>query len=565
MRFHLVPILEQIAAAAPDRDAIVWRDRRLTYSGFAARTRRLGHAFRRLGLGCHTERDRLRPWESGHDHVALYLHNGTEFLEAMYGTLQARAAFVNVNYRYVAEELDYVLRTATARAVVYHAAFAPTLAAVRDRLPDLAHLIVVPDDSGNAPLPDSIDYETFVAAGSADALDLPYSPDDLYVLYTGGTTGLPKGVLWRQEDVFFNGLGGHIPGFDRIDTDEKLESHVGMGIGGRFIVLPPYMHGAGQWAAFNTFHRGGTVVMPDEVKRLDPKSVWDAVARHRVDQMTLVGDAFAQPLLTELRSRPGDAATLRAIGSTAAVLSPSVKRELMALLPESTMFIESIGASEAGLQAMSWDAASADQALTAYQLRDNTVVLAADRSRVLEPGTEEIGWIATKGHLPLGYLGDPEKTERTFPTVGGVRYSIGGDRARYSADGRLVFLGRESVCINTGGEKVYVEEVERIVKSHPAVWDALVVGVPSPRWGQQVTAVVSLKPGHAAPSAAELREHCRTHLADYKVPKAVVAAPEISRSPSGKPDYAWAAKHAATALAGGDPHVPSVARAVEEG
>jgi acyl-CoA synthetase (AMP-forming)/AMP-acid ligase II len=544
MLVNLAVLQELIAARIPDQDALLWRDRRLTYADLTRRTRRVGRALHRLGLGCRTERATLRPWESGQDHVAIYCYNGNEFVETMYGAWKARTAFVNVNYRYVADELRYVLAQSDARAIVYHASFAPLLAEVRNDLPALRHLVQVRDESGHALLPGAVDYEEWLAAESDAPLDLPYSVDDLYVIFTGGTTGLPKGVLWRHEDVFFNGLGGHVPGFERLDTEEKLLQHVTSGLGGRFLVLPPFMHGAGQWASFNTFHRGGTVVLPDEVRRLDAHSVWRAILRHGVDQMSIVGDAHAQPLVAALREGRYDVASMRVISSTAAVLSPSVKRELAALLPDGTMFIESIGATEAGLQAMSWNAASGPGGQSAYQLRDNSVVLSADRSRFLEPGTDEVGWIATRGHLPLGYLGDPDRTRQTFPVIDDVRYCIGGDRARWGADGQLVFLGRDSACINTGGEKVFAEEVERVVKSHPAVWDALVVGTPSARWGQQVTAVVSLGPGAVAPTVDELRAHCASQLADYKIPRAVVVAPEIVRSPSGKPDYAWAKEHA---------------------
>jgi 3-oxocholest-4-en-26-oate---CoA ligase len=547
MQFNLAVLQERIAAHIPEREALIWRDRVLTYADLTTRTRRVGRALRRLGLGCRRERTALEPWESGQDHLAIYCYNGNEYVEAMYGAFKARAAFVNVNYRYVADELRFVLTQAAAPAIVYHAAFAPLLEAVRGDLPALRHLIQVRDDSGHALLPGAIDYEDWLAAESDEPLDLPYSADDLYIIFTGGTTGLPKGVLWRHEDVFFNGLGGHVPGFERLDSEEKLLQHVGSGLGGRFMVGPPFMHGAGQWAFFNTYHRGGTVVLPDEVRRLDAHSVWRTIERQRVDQMSIVGDAFAQPLLAALREGGYDASAMRVISSTAAVLSPSVKRDLAALLPDETMFIESIGATEAGLQAMSWNAASGPGGQSAYQLRENSVVLSDDRSRFLTPGMDEIGWIATHGHLPLGYLGDPERTRQTFPVIDGTRYCIGGDRARWDADGQLVFLGRDSACINTGGEKVFAEEVERVVKSHPAVYDALVVGVPSARWGQQVTAVVSLAPGMAAPSVEELRTHCAGQLADYKLPKAVVVAPEIVRSPSGKPDYVWAKQHATAA------------------
>ena len=546
MLVNLAVLQEFLAAHLPDREAILWRDRRFTYGELAARSRRLGRALHRLGLGCRRERAALQPWESGHDHVAIYCHNGNEWIEAMYGAWHARAAFVNVNYRYVADELRYVFEQSAAPAVIYHAAFAPLVDDVRRAVPALRHLVQIADESGNALLRGAIDYEDWLAAETDAPLDLPYSPDDLYIIFTGGTTGMPKGVLWRHEDVFFNGLGGHVPGFERLDTEEKLLAHVTSGLGGRFVVLPPFMHGAGQWAAFNTFHRGGTVVIPDEARRLDAHAVWRAVERHGADQMSIVGDAFAQPLLAALRDGRYDVSSMRVVSSTAAVLSASVKEQLAALMP-GVMFIESIGATEAGLQAMSWNAASGPGGGSVYQLRDNSVVLSGDRRRFLEPGSDEVGWIATRGHLPLGYLGDPERTRQTFPVIGGVRYCLGGDRARWDGD-RLVFLGRDSACINTGGEKVFAEEVERVVKSHPAVWDALVVGTPSARWGQQVTAVLSLAPGASAPTVDDIRAHCAAHLADYKIPRAVVVAAEIARSPSGKPDYAWAKEHATRSL-----------------
>ncbi len=540
MLVNLAAIQELLGRHMPDRQALVWRDRVFTYADLTARTRQLGRALLRLGLGCRRERPDLQPWESGHDHIAVYCHNGNEWIEAMYGAWKARAAFVNVNYRYVADELHYILETSAARAIIYHATFAPLLAAVRDRLPALRHLVQVRDDSDNALLPGAVDYEAWLAAERADPIELPYSADDLYVLFTGGTTGMPKGVLWRHEDVFFNGLGGHVPGFERLDSEEKLLRHVDAGLGGRFLVLPPFMHGAGQWATFNTFHRGGTVVLPDEVRRFDPHATWRTIERQRVDQMSLVGDAFARPLLAALHEGGYDPSSVRVISSTAAVLSPAVKQDLAALLPDGTMFVESIGATESGLQAMSWDAASGPGGQSAYQLRDNSVLLADDRRRFVEPGSSEVGWMATKGHLPLGYLGDPERTQKTFPVIDGVRYCIGGDRARWAEDGRLIFLGRDSACINTGGEKVYAEEVERVVKGHPSVEDALVVGVRDARWGQRVTAVVSLRDARPTPTIDELRAHCAPSLADYKIPRALVVADEIVRSPSGKPDYAWA-------------------------
>lgn len=550
---HLALLQEIVADELPDRVAMTWRGRDLTYAGLTDRTRRLANALLRLGLGCRAERRELANWESGHDHVALYLYNCPEYVECMYGAFKARATAFNVNYRYTKEELIHLLRDADARALVFGGAFAETVAALREALPALRHLIQVDDDSGAPLLPGALRYEELLAAERPELPALPYSPDDLYVLYTGGTTGMPKGVLWRHEDVFYNSLGGHLPGFPRLETETQLREHVRLGIGGTVLVCLPFMHGAAQWTTFNTFHRGGTVVLPDETRRLDAHGVLRAIALHRVEQLPIAGDAVARPLIAAQREGKYDLGSLRLLVSTAAVLSRAVREELLSVLPEGVMILESLGGSELGIQAMGTDTESGQAGVPAYQLRDGTVLLDAARRAPLAPGSDEIGWIASTGHLPLGYLGDAAKTQATFPVIGGVRHVVGGDRGRFLPDGRVLFLGREAVCINTGGEKVYVEEVERVVKSHAAVYDALVVGLPSARWGQEVTAVVSLRPGVAPPAVEELRAHCAPFLADYKIPKRVVTAPEIVRSPSGKPDYEWAKRHAAAEVqASGD-------------
>ena len=563
MLINLATLQELIAGEIPERPAVIWRDRVLTYAGLTERTRRLGNAFHALGLGCRRERAELAPWESGQDHIAVYLYNCPEYLEAMYGAFKARATGVNINYRYKADELLYLLGDSGARAIVYHSAFAPNLAAIRDRLPELRHLIQVADESGEPLLAGAVAYEDFLAAHPAELPALPYSADDLYVLYTGGTTGMPKGVLWRHEDVFFNGLGGHIPGFPKLESEDQLRVHLQLGIGGRALICLPFMHGAGQWNAFNAFHRGGTVILPDENRRLDAHAVWRAVERHGADQIAVTGDAIARPLVAAQRECTYDLRSLRIVVSTAAVLSRTVKDEILGVLPDGTVLIESIGGSELGMQAMSYDTESGHAGVPAYQLRAGTVLLKADRSGILEPpdgdapradATDaahgETGWISSAGHLPLGYLGDEQRTRDTFPVVNGTRYAIGGDRGRYLDDGRVLFLGREAMCINSGGEKIYAEEVERVVKSCAAVYDALVVGMPSERWGQEVTAVVALTPGVVALSIEELRRHCAPQLADYKVPKVLAVAPEIVRSPSGKPDYEWARQFAADHAAG---------------
>jgi acyl-CoA synthetase (AMP-forming)/AMP-acid ligase II len=547
MKVHLGLIQELVAELLPNHEAIIAKDRVLTHRDLAERSRRFGRVLAKRGLGCHTERRDLKPWESGHDHVAVYLYNCPEYLEVMYGSYKARAAAVNINYRYKADELHYLLDNSSARAIVYGAAFAPLLAEVRGRLPKLEHLFQIPDESGNPLLPGAIDYEAALASEPPTMLDLPFSSDDLYVLYTGGTTGIPKGVLWRHEDVFYNGLGGNLPHFGRLDSEEKLRNHITMGLGGRSLICLPFMHGAGQWNSFNSFHRGGTIILPDETKRLDAHAVWRAVAQHQADQIGIIGDAFARPLIVAQREGKYDLSSLRVLVSTAAVLSPTVKQELLAELPP-VMVIESIGASELGMQAMSNDTESGQKGVPAYQLRAGTVLLKEDRSGELDSSSEETGWITSTGDLCLGYMGDKEKTEATFQTINGKRYAIGGDRGKFLPDGRVLFLGRDSSCINSGGEKIYAEEVERIVKSHPAVYDALVVGIPNERWGQQVTAVMALTPGSTAPTVEELRAHCAPHLADYKLPKGIVIVPEVGRAPNGKPDYE-SAKRAATGAA----------------
>lgn len=554
MLAHLAHLFHCLAREFPEREALIWRDRVLSYGKLDERSRRFAHALLSFGLGCHRERADLQPWESGQDHVALYMYNCNEYLEAAYGAYYARAVPINVNYRYVEDELLYLFRNSEARAVVYHAAFAPRVRAIRQELPKLQYLIQVADESGEPLLDGAIDYQELLARLSPELPPLPYSPDDLYILYTGGTTGLPKGVVWRQEDVYYAGLGGALPGFPRIESEEQFLELARIGLGGRPVVAAPFMHGAGHWTCFNTFHRGGTVVLPEQNRRFDPHDVWRTVERWQADQLGLIGDSFALPLLQALEEKRYDTSSIRVVVSTAAVLSPSVRERLLRYLPQGVMVIENIGASEAGLQAMSFDTTSSFSGLPAYQLRDNTVLLNADRSARLEPGTArpgpegDIGWVATFGHIPLGYLGDPEKTRQTFPVIDGIRYCIGGDRACYATDGRVLFLGRESSCINTGGEKVYVEEVERVLKGHSAIYDALVVGVPDPRWGQRVTAVVALRPGHPAPTLEELRAHCAPHLAGYKSPRAVVVAAQIQRSPSGKPDYEWARQYARAQL-----------------
>jgi fatty-acyl-CoA synthase len=545
MAFTLADLNEAVAAAVPDRDAIVTASRRVTWRALATRSRRLAHLLADAGLGCHRERDALAPWESGQDHVALYLYNGHEYLEAMVGASKARAVPFNVNYRYVEDELVYLLRDAQTRAIVYHASFAPTLAKILPKLPPLALMLQVADGSGAPLLPGARDYEEALAASRDTPVGITTRDDDLYIVYTGGTTGMPKGVLWRQADIFFAAMGGRIPGQQPVTSLDDVVARTPYGDMNRTLPAPPFMHGAGHWTAFITLHSGGTVIVQAEPRRLDPDDIWRTIERERAFSLTIVGDAFARPLLDQLRTSRYDLECLKVIGSGGAIFSLPLKHAFIELLP-GVMIADGFGASETGAQGASFLSAGGTVGGGDFNLDlAHTFVADDGLTRRLEPGDTTIGWLARSGHIPLGYLGDEAKTRKTYPTIGGVRAAIPGDRAHLTEDGGIKVLGRESVCINSGGEKIFAEEVEQALKRHPAVYDVLVTGTPSERWGEQVTAVVALRP-NATATEDELRDTAGAELARYKLPRAFVFVDAVRRAPTGKPDYAWA-KAVATA------------------
>jgi acyl-CoA synthetase (AMP-forming)/AMP-acid ligase II len=541
---NLAAIHEAIAAAVPERECIVFRERRLSWADVTDRTRRLADVLRGHGLGCRRERAALANHESGQDAVALYLYNGNEYLEGMLGAFKARAVPLNVNWRYVDEELLYLFRDASPRALIYHARFAPVLARILGQLPPLALLLQVADDSGEALLPGALDYEAALAAAQP-APPRGLTPDDLYVLYTGGTTGMPKGVLWRQEDIFLAALAPR----SVAPRLEALVERARSRLGPRVLPAPPFMHGAAHWVAFSMWHVGGTVVVQSQPERLDPHDVWATVERERVEALTIVGDAFAGPLLGALDEKTYDLSSLRLLTSGGAILTATRKAAFLRRLP-GLRILDALGSSESGQQASQLSRAGAAATTGDFVLAEDNVVLDDSLRAALPPGCGEEGWLARRGHVPLGYLGDPDKTARTFPVVEGVRYSVPGDRAVAEADGRLRLLGRASVTINTGGEKVFAEEVEHALKHHPAVLDAVVVGTPHERFGQQVTAVVQLRPGERS-SEEDLRATAREHVAAYKVPRAFVFVDHLVRAPSGKADYRWAQRAALEGL--GDP------------
>jgi acyl-CoA synthetase (AMP-forming)/AMP-acid ligase II len=538
MEFNLARVHDAIADAAPDREALVFRDRRLTHAELQERTRRFANFLTLRGLGAKRERSELKGHESGQDHLALYLYNGNEYLEGMFGAYKARVAPLNVNYRYVDEELLYLLRDAKARALVYHAEFAPRVAAIRGQLPDLQLLVQVRDESGNALLPGALDYEETLAAASPEKPSLELSPDDLYILYTGGTTGMPKGVLWRSADIFIAAMGGRKIDGSEWASYEEIAASVKASMPVRTIVGPPLMHGAAQWSAFIMMTMGATLVIPSVVQKLDPDDFLSTVEREKAVSFTIVGDAFARPLLDQMAKKKYDLSSVFLVGSGGAPLSTTNKKEILERMPGIIIF-DGIGSSETGAQAS--NPSTRDSGVTSGDFKPGpgACIVSADMSRLLGPNDEEIGWFAQQGRVPLGYLGDVDKTARTFPVIGGVRYAVPGDRARYRPDGSFDVLGRDSVTINSGGEKIFAEEVEQALKQHPDVYDVVVAGRPSDRWGQEVVAVVQLRDGSRT-TAEDLLAEAAKHIARYKLPKSFVFRPQIQRSPSGKADYRWA-------------------------
>ncbi len=545
MEHNLAVLNEAIAAAVGDTPCIVVRGRTFTYTEVAERTRRLANALVDRGLGIHRERAELAGHESGQDHLALYLLNGNEYLEGMLGAYKARVAPFNVNFRYVEEELAYLLTDSAATAILYHSRFAPTLAAIRSQLPQLRVLLQVPDDSGHELLDGAEWYEDVLASSSDAAPPTTPSPDDLYILYTGGTTGMPKGVLWRQADIFPGALGGRAMGtgeeFATVDAVVDLARNGGVAM----MPTPPFMHGAAHWMAFNAMHGGNALVLQDRPEHLDAVDVWSTIQREHVNVLLIVGDAFARPLVDELRSGSWDTSSLMMVVSGGAALSAPMKDELLELLPNVAV-MDGLGSSEAGMQARQVAAAGARSSTGTFTPEAGMCIVSEDLTRLLAPGDDELGWLAQAGRVPLGYLGDPEKTARTFPIIDGVRYSVPGDRARVTADGLLELHGRDSVTINSGGEKIFAEEVEQALMHHPDVADAVVAGRPSERWGNEVVAIVALRAGRTPDEATLLRE-CERHIARYKLPKAFVFVDAVVRSPAGKADYRWAREQAVAA------------------
>ncbi|MCB0974662.1 MAG: AMP-binding protein [Actinobacteria bacterium] len=525
--WSFVSIFEQLAAEVPDRLAVACGDERISYAELDRRANAVAWFLHDQGIGAD-------------DKVGIDLVNSSAYMEVFFGAQKIGAVPFNVNYRYQAEELKYLLDNADARAVFVHPDFAEPIEGAVELLGGAAPVLVgVPH--GEAPLPDSLAahslsaIRTDVRASEPPPRRAP-TGDDLIFIYTGGTTGMPKAVMWRSDDLY-QVLWMHArPGKPLKDPLPAVQA------GKRAAtVLPasPLMHGMALFMALGALCGGGTVVL-NESLRFDPAAAYDAIEEHQVQLLQIIGDAFARPLVTVLRDQPDrwDLSSLAAISSSGMLWSPETKAAMLELLPH-LILLDGLGATESPMtRSVTTAATPAKSGKATFHMGERIRVI-NDDDRDVQPGSGEMGMIAVSGPIPLGYYKDENKTANTFRTIDGVRYSIPGDFATVSAEGELVLAGRGSVCINTGGEKVFPEEVEVVLRDHPAIYDVVVVGVPHDRWGEMVTAMIQLDPAVGAPAGgdADFAAHARGHLAGYKVPKAWITVESLDRSPSGKADY----------------------------
>jgi acyl-CoA synthetase (AMP-forming)/AMP-acid ligase II len=508
-------------------------DRQVTYAELDERTSRLAHHLAGLGVG-------------PGDHVGLYARNSIEALETLIASCKLRARAVNINYRYVENELHYMLADADLTALVYDRRLAPLVAAEAHAAPGLRGLIEIDDGSEAIPKTIATDYDTALKTASPDRDFPPRSNDDVYIIYTGGTTGYPKGVMWRHEDIWRT-LGG---GIDFITAeplpDEWAQSRKGLE-NGEFVKLcaAPLIHGNAQVAALAGLFAGETIVL---LPAFDAREIWLAIEKHQVNVLVIIGDAMARPLVEAYAQGDYDASSLVAVSSSAALFSPAVKDACAKALPDAVI-TEAIGSTETGFAGISFVSPGEPHRGGPTVMAGPDVIVLGDDGRPAAPG--QVGRLARGGHVPLGYYKDPARTAAMFAEVDGRRYAIPGDLARVEDDGTVTLLGRGNTCVNTGGEKVFPEEVEGVLKSHPGVFDALVIGVPDARLGQRVAALIQPRPG-AALDLGALQEHVRRQIAGYKVPRSIWLAETIRRTVSGKADYSWAREYAATHAPGLD-------------
>lgn len=525
-------VVDAIADAIPDRTMTVCGDRRTTYRDMATRTTRLANFLADKGFGAHRERDGLDNWECGQDRVALIMYND-RYPEMVLGCLKARTVPVNVNHHYTPREVADLLDYVKPRAVIFHRALGAKFADVLETLgADL--LISVDDDSEAAGVPGSIDVDDAAAQGDRDRR-ITGSPDDVIMYCTGGTTGRPKGVLWRQSDTYVSSMVG-------ADHESAAEIHerVSRNEGAPWFAVSPLMHAAGLWTVFSGSLAGLPVVLYDDKKKFDPPTILRTAEREKVGLMTMVGDAYAAPLIEELNRNDYDLSSLYAIGTGGAATNPKHVSALLEKLPSLTV-INGYGSSETGNMGFGHNQRGSHR--DTFDLREGGSVVSDDMSRFVEAGDPDVGWVVRTGRIPLGYFDDAEATRRTFPVVDGQRVVVSGDRASLEPDGTLRLFGRDSLVVNTGGEKVFVEEVEAVLRACQGVADALVVGRDSERWGQEIVALVQPHPDAAVDTDA-LHAACVENLARFKAPKEFIAVDKVRRLGNGKADYRWAKSRA---------------------
>jgi acyl-CoA synthetase (AMP-forming)/AMP-acid ligase II len=525
MAYNIADLFEHAVDYFPDRVAVTCGEDQVTYTELEERANRLAHHLASHGVAAGS-------------HVGMCTRNRLQAIVTMLAVYKLRAALINVNYRYTAKEIQYVLDNADVVALVHERVYSDRVAEALPGAPSVKHTVVIDDESDLAF--GGVAYEQALATSRPERDFEERSNDDLYLLYTGGTTGMPKGVMWRHEDVWRT-LGG---GIDFL-TGEPLESEYAQaekGKGGGLIrlCLAPLIHGNAQWAGLMALFGGDTVAL---LTQFDPVAVWQTVQDRKVNLIVLIGDAMARPMIEAFQAGSYDTSSLFAVSSSAALFSQSVKNQYLELMPN-VIITDAIGSSETGFMGMGMVTKDSEQGVGGPRVsagRDTIVIDEDDKP--LPAGSDQIGRLGRGGYIPIGYYKDPEKTARLFVEVDGKRYTVPGDLARHEADGTITLLGRGNTCVNTGGEKVFPEEVEAALMSHPDVFDVLVVGVPDERLGQSVAAVIEPRPG-ATPNFDELSAHVRAEIAGYKVPKNIWLVDKVHRLATGKADYRWASDYA---------------------
>jgi len=538
MALNIADLFEHAVDAVPERLAIACGDAEVSYAELEARSNQLAHCLAGAGVGIG-------------DHVGVYGRNSIELVEAFLACYKLRAIPVNVNYRYVEAELRYLFSEAELTGLVFDRQYSDNVTALLPDFPELRAVLAIDDGSGAEMPAGAVDFGAAVAAASAARDFGERSPDDIYLLYTGGTTGYPKGVLWRHEDVWRT-LGGGIDfatGVPLADEREQIRRGTAGPAGMVRLAFAPLIHGSAQWSTLPALFAGDTVVL---LPQFDAHEAWRAVQRHKVNTIVMVGDAMARPLIEAYQQGQYDASSVIAVSSNGSIFSASVKQQYLTLLPN-IVITDAIGSSETGFTGLGFVSPGTEQAEGPRVTAGPSTIVIDELNRPVSPG--EIGRIARGGHIPLGYYKDPVKTAALFAEVDGARYAVPGDWARLELDGSITLLGRGNTCVNTGGEKVFPEEVEGALKSFGSVFDAVVIGVPDDRLGQRVAALVQPRDGQSVDLAA-LESHLRTQIAGYKVPRSIWLVGQVARTLAGKADYRWAHNYAEEQLAAAGPAGP---------